>query len=78
MYEIIRIPSSETAELLANELAIGDLAEVVERGFDDVVVLKTYSGLVALSDPKRTWSSGNSLRVKKLPPGTVLQLRVRD
>ena len=78
MYEIIRILASESESITADKLAIGDLAEAVGRGFDDVVVLKTYSGLVDLSDPKCTWSGSYPLRVKKLPQGTVLQLRVRD
>jgi len=78
MYEILRIPGPDMVELTADKLKIGDLADVMERGFDNVIVLKTYTGLVALSDPNQTWAGSHSLKVRKLPKGTVLQLRVRD
>ncbi len=78
MYDIIRVPATGVGETTANLLEIGDLADVIERGFDSVIVLRTCAGLVALSDPNRTWSHNYDLKVRKLPPDTVLQLRVRS
>ena len=77
MYEIIRVPASGVDELTADKLNIGDLAEVIGRGLDGTIVLKTSTGIVSLSAPQSTWQWGDSLKVKKLLPGTVLQLRVK-
>ncbi|KKK59220.1 hypothetical protein LCGC14_3036580, partial [marine sediment metagenome] len=44
-----------------------------------MIVLMTYnSRIVSLNEPERTWTGGCSLLVRRLPPGTVIQLKVKE
>ena len=77
MYTINRILPKHKSCLLSDSLNIGDLAEIV-MGYDKDIILKTYDGFTSLSNPRHTWGIDTRLEVRKLPPGTVIELIVNE
>ena len=84
-YYLTVIPTPKPPEgIPVGELEVGELAEglgyenVVEKG---CILLRTYNGVVSLTDPNRTWtweretdSMQPHFRVKRLSPGTIVRL----
>ena len=67
--------------MLASEMKVGDLAEVQDSViYAGCVLLRTYSELVNLRNPRMTWDNPGqvTLPVRLLPPWTVVTLTVRE
>ncbi len=77
MYELTRVPVSVEDSISACDLKVGELGEIVGISYKGIL-LRTFDGVVSLSDPAHTWRKGCSLTVKRLPRGTVVQLKVKD
>ena len=77
MYELTRIPVSIEDSIPACNLKVGELGEIVGLNYKGIL-LRTFEGLVSLSDPTHTWGKDCTLDVKRLPRGTVVQLKVKD
>ena len=78
-YELTKSDGQLGEYFAADKLAVGELAEIRGDNRDGMIVLMTYDNrVVSLNEPERTWTGGCSLLVKRLPPGTVIQLKVKD
>ncbi|KKL44632.1 hypothetical protein LCGC14_2363720 [marine sediment metagenome] len=78
MYRLVTDPANQVIGQRADSLSIGDLAEIVDGSSQRDIVLWTFSGLVSLSNPRQTWESPCSLRVRRLNSGTKVHLTVQD
>ena len=58
----------------ANELLIGELAEMIEPNYAGEIVIRAYRYIVSLSEPNHVWDSPSALKVKKLAKGTTFIL----
>lgn len=60
----------------ASLMKIGQLARVInpETNYMRHIVLRTFDGIVSLSNPGLTWSTDCSLQVELLPPGYQITL----
>ncbi len=67
----------EAPEVRCDALKVGEVA-VCTSVYTGEIFLKTFAGIVSLSNPEHTWDNGCSLVVRRLAPGTVIKLRVRD
>ena len=76
MYELRRIDEHET--IYADALNVGDLATVDGGPHALETVLWADGILVSLFNPKNVWHSFSTLQVKRIPPGTIIQLKVRN
>ena len=76
MYELRRIDEHET--IYADALNVGDLAMVDGGPHALETVLRADGILVSLFNPKNVWNVFSTVQVKRLPPGTIIQLKVRD
>jgi len=58
-----------------DELKIGQFAVIHDSTtLTGLVVVKTYLGVISLSDPMKTWSVGNFIKVRVLPLGTEIKI----
>ena len=74
-YEIIE--PREAPEVGCDALKVGEVA-VCTDCYTGEIFLKTFAGIVSLSNPEHTWSNECSLVVRRLAPGTIIKLRVKD
>ena len=65
-------------ELVASELEIGDLAEIVDMPDTGRIVLRTFDRLVSLDYPGESWWCDCTFLVRRLPRGTVLTITVES
>ena len=77
MYELTRIPGSPEDSVPACDLKVGELGEIVGLSYKGIL-LRTFDGLVSLTAPNHTWKADCTLDVKRLCPGTIVQLKVKD
>lgn len=75
MYELRRVDEYET--IYADTLNVGDLATVDDGPYALETVLRADEILVSLSNPKNVWRFFSTVQVKRIPPGTIIQLKVR-
>jgi hypothetical protein len=67
----------EEFDVYADNMPIGAFGIIANNGWSKgQIILRGYEMLISLTDPQNTWSAtqlGN-LKIKLLPPGTVLTL----
>jgi len=68
--------SQDQQEMLSDQTNIGDLMELLE-GDVGHIILHTYASFIDLNDPTSEWSGIASLKVKLLPKGTIIKLKVK-
>ena len=80
MYELTKVSGPPEPYCRADELKVGELAESAGGSWQkpDTIILKVFGGCVSLTCPGDTWLGPCGLLVRRLPPGTVIQLKVRD
>ena len=74
-YEIVE--PQQAPEIACDALKVGEVA-VCMSSYTGEIFLKTFAGIVSLSNPEHTWSNECSLIVRRLAPGTIIKLRVKD
>lgn len=77
----MKITVSHTPQTVsADQMEIGQVARVSEtdRFYAGEIILRTYSGIVSLTDPNHTWNSGGPREVEILPPGTTVTLTTEN
>lgn len=62
---------SKVTYVPANSMKVGDIGEIAEGLFIGLVMLRTFDRLVVLADPKVSWDSGCSTKVRKIENATV-------
>ena len=62
----------------ASAMKIGQIGKVIDthHAYGGLIVLRTYTGVVSLSNPRSTWSDNCPLNVVLFPAGTVVELTV--
>lgn len=80
MYKMRLSGGSTTKIVSPDEMAIGQIGKIVERGFGykDDIVLRAYDHLISLTNPNSTWTIGRSLSpsfgIELLPEGQTVEL----
>jgi len=64
--------------ILAKEMKIGDIGKVDDDMYRGDIVIRTYEGLVSLSNVQRVWSREVPLEVRLLEPGSAIALTVKE
>ena len=78
MYSLSVSQGEQPAAKDARDLSVGELAVVTEDGkYHGHYVLRTYCGVVSLTDPEYTWSDYYTFLVRPCPPGTTITLTVK-
>lgn len=74
-------PSKSTK---VRDMKIGDIGRIVNHNngdYNDLIVLMTYSGLISLSNPNRTWcinpENPYDIDVEIFPVGSEITIKVR-
>lgn len=78
----LTVENAPVDEIPMSQLGVGEVAVVVSCPLGDYTghtVLRTYSGVVSLSEPNTCWSKPvpSTISVRKLPRGTKLTLEVK-
>lgn len=71
-------PEFET-EFTAKDLKVGEMMVVegkqINQEFNGETLLRTFEGIVSLSDPKKTWTSNCPLKGRKLKSGESITIK---
>jgi len=77
----VTVEERQKSSALAIEMQPGDIGQVISGVFDpglNSYLLRTYSGFVLLSDPRKTWGSLDlpHVQIRILPAGSRVTLEV--
>lgn len=74
------IQTSDTSLVTAiKDLPVGAIAVSIEPEWClGHIMLRVHNGVVSLTDPERVWGNTCDIKVRPLPPGTVITLTVED
>jgi len=77
MYKLtVREPEKKQLQETAEDLRVGEIGVVVNvRDYEGDILLRCFGNKwVSLKNPASTWSNSCLLEIRRLPPGTVIEL----
>lgn len=77
MYKVKLHQNKKEEITTADKTEVGDLMECLDSHFEGEILLRVYNAVINLTNPNKTWVDDATLKVKILPKGTVVKLKVK-